>query len=109
MRITDESNNLSITNIIIVAILIKILLTPVIDPIIMTGFIMSLLQYSHKRYIQLKAEQKQQDVNITKETLVTSNRKDIKKLTKKLEDKISEHDEIIERLKMSANFKQAMK
>lgn len=57
LRVTDENGKLSITNIIVCAITVKLMLMPVIDAVVMTGFIMTLLQYGHKRHLSIKKEQ----------------------------------------------------
>ena len=41
LRITDESNNLSLTNILVMSLGVKMLLAATLDPIVLTGFIMS--------------------------------------------------------------------
>ena len=51
LRITDETNNLSITNIFVIALGLNLMVQPEASFIAVSGFIMALLQYGHKRYV----------------------------------------------------------
>lgn len=109
LRVTDESDNLSITNILVVAISVKLLLMPVVDATVITGFVLSLLQYAHKRHLMLAEQRKTTDLTTG---VIEAAKEEIDKLATTVKeqldnnkDKIAEHDDLIDKLRTATGFK----
>ena len=54
VRLTDEQDNISITNILIIAMAVKIMLLTTADEYTLAAFILTLLHYSYKRHVNSK-------------------------------------------------------
>lgn len=51
MRVTDENGNISITNLALVAVLVKLLLTPQLATADLLAFLASMVGYNVKRFV----------------------------------------------------------
>ena len=57
LRILDENGYLSITNISVVAVLIKLIIAPDAGLVETGGLLITLMTYSHKKHLSSKKEQ----------------------------------------------------
>lgn len=58
IRVTDEDNNLSITNVVMVSMLVKIWVTPALSMHDIALALAALTNYSHKRHVKVKKDGK---------------------------------------------------
>jgi len=111
-RITDDSDNLSITNLIIIVLGVRIASMDTIDPVTMIGFVMSLLQYGHKRQVTLHSQNKEMDMQTAIDTMQTQinetleeSQQQLDSYTKKQGKKLKDHSDMLDKLKTAVGFK----
>ena len=109
LRITDEGNNLSITNLLVSAISTKLLLIPTIDPTVIIGFVLALLQYAHKRHIMLKTQSDNDDVV---DKLLVAAKEEVTQIQEQVKVELSNtnttlvnQQEVIDKLQNTLGFK----
>jgi len=108
LRITDFDDNLSITNLLLITISVKLVLMPVIDPLVVIGLIAALTQYAHKRHITTKAKDES-------DVIVKQASQEIEKLgnkvTQTVEDvnqRLKDNEENLEHLQIKMGFKKSL-
>jgi len=111
-RITDDSDNLSITNLIIIVLGVRIASMDTIDPVTMIGFVMSLLQYGHKRQVTLHSQNKEMDMQTAIDDMQTQinetleeSQQQLDSYTKKQGKKLKDHSDMLDKLKTAVGFK----
>ncbi len=86
LRITDESNNLSITNLLITGLGIRAIMLPTVSLVEISGLLLGLMGYMYKRYVD--HQKRIADVN---------GKKELDDICTKLLDSIDIENEIIKK------------
>ena len=63
LRLLDEDGTVSLSNILLIVLIIKIALVPTLDWTVVSGLALSLLNYGHRKILRSKHQQTQQDKN----------------------------------------------
>jgi len=116
LRVTDDDNNLSITNLIIMAIMVNMGIGTGIGETELMGMVAALMQYGHKRHVTVNKDnlntKAEEELAKFKEQIVLDAESKINELKSLVEDnikdqvnKLATHDDMIDKLKVQAGFK----
>jgi hypothetical protein len=61
LRVLDEDGTVSLSNLLLMVLTVKIAIAPDLDWTVVSGLALSLLNYGHRKILRNKAQTKQQD------------------------------------------------
>ena len=84
LNLIDQQGRLSITNVAVIILLAKIAIAPSIDWAVISGLLVTMINYSHKRYESNKVIPANVDSDVLKQTI-----EEVRKVAEEAKDKAS--------------------